>query len=428
MRTPEPRRARSGLATKWQPGGNWRYEAHSLSPNARTAWDQLDRVLGALPKNNQYGEYLAVHCWFADPPPFTPELSALRLLLAEVPPEVSDPEQWLFLDTETTGIAGGTGTYAFLIGLAWWDRGGFEVEQLFLRDYAEERAVLEAVAERLAERNVLVTFNGKCFDWPLLETRYRMSRRIQVPRLRAHLDFLHAARSLWRLRLRSVRLSELERHVLGRDRGGDIFSGLIPQLYLDFIRGGSPEKLVPIFHHNQMDLRGLAALSARILSLLADPESEGQDALELFGASRICERRGETRRARRLYEKSIAAVLPVGTDRAAHISLARLAKRDRDFTQACELWRSMLGNSRQGYEAYEQLAIYYEHRAHDLEAALAIVEDALGELGEANASGAIAPRAYLEIQRRFEHRLARLHRKNRRKFSGPPQSLLESGR
>jgi uncharacterized protein len=402
---------------------NSRYELLTASLDVRPRWEQLAGILGALPKNNRCGEYLALHCWFADPAAFKPEVGALRLLLGEASKETADPEQWLFLDIETTGVSGGSGTYPFLIGLAWWEGGGLEIEQLFMRDYADEPAVLHALGERLAERKVLVTFNGKSFDWPLIETRYRMCRQAPLPGLRAHLDFLHSARSLWRLRLGSVRLSELERRVLGRVRTGDIFSGLIPRIYLDFMRGGCPEKLIPVFTHNQMDLRGLAALSARILSLLADPEVEGQDALELFGVSRMCERRGETLRARALYEKSLTGSLPLATSRAARSSLARLAKRDRDFPQACELWRSMLGNSPHGYEAYEQLAIYYEHHTGDLQTALATVEDALAELRLATTSGTISPGAYLETKRRFEHRLHRLARKSRRTCSDVPYLL-----
>jgi tetratricopeptide (TPR) repeat protein len=260
---------------------------------------------------------------------------------------------------------------------------------------------------------VLVTFNGKSFDWPLLETRYRMSRKIPPPTPQAHLDFLHPARNLWRLRLGSVRLSQLERHVLGWDRGADLMSDLIPRIYLDFIRGAPPERLIPVFHHNQMDLRGLAGLSSRILSLLSDAETQGQDGLELFGVSRICEKRGDAIRARKLYERSIASVLPVETDRAARRSLARLAKRDGDFAVACELWRFALGNSRQGYEAYEQLAIYHEHKARDPHQAREVVRQALDELRRANHTGAITPGAYREIRARFEHRMVRLERKSR---------------
>src|SRR5438093_6477703 len=145
------------------------------------------------------------------------------------------------------------------------------------------------------------------------------------------------------------------------------------------MRGGPPERLIPVFHHNQMDLRGLAALSSRVLSLVSDAENVGQDGLEIFGVSRICEKRGENARARKLYEKSIAAVLPTETDRAARRSLARLAKRDGDFELACDLWNGALGNSRQGYEAYEQLAIYYEHKARDPERALLVVRQAAEE-------------------------------------------------
>ena len=126
----------------------------------------------------------------------------------------ADPEQWLFLDTETTGLAGGTGTYAFLVGIAWWDAGGLQVEQFFMRDLDEEHSLLLELSERMAKRPVLVTFNGKSFDWPLLETRYRMTRAIPSFTPKVHLDLLHPARQLWRLRLGSVRLKDLERHVL----------------------------------------------------------------------------------------------------------------------------------------------------------------------------------------------------------------------
>jgi len=376
--------------------------------------DRLAKVLGATTKTNQYGEFLSVRCWCAQPPSFSPDLSALKLLLPDAPEEIADTNEWLFLDTETTGLSGGSGTYPFLVGIAWCEGGGLEIEQLFMREYSDERSLLFALGERLAERPVLVTFNGKSFDWPLLETRYRMTRKISVPTPRAHLDFLHPARHLWRLRLGSVRLSQLERHVLGWDRGADLRSGLIPQIYFDYLRGGPPERLVPVLNHNQLDLRGLAALSSRILSLLSDVETLGQDGLELFGVSRICEKRGEDTRARSLYEKSIASFLPIETDRVARRSLARLAKRQGDFELACELWKDALGNSRHGYEAYEQLAIYCERKARDPEQAQEVVKQALDELRRAIQMGDIAPGPYSEIKARFDHRLERLERKSRR--------------
>ena len=391
-------------------------DAESLSParKVRPDVERLARILGATTKTNDYGEYLSVRCWCAQPSRYSPDSRALKLLSPETLNEITDTDRWLFLDTETTGLAGGSGTYAFLVGLAWWEGGGLEIEQFFMREYSEERSLLFALRERMAERPVLVTFNGKSFDWPLLETRYRMSRKISVPTPRAHLDFLHPARNLWRLRLGSVRLSELERHVLGWDRGADLLSGLIPQIYFDYLRGGPPERLVSVLNHNQMDLRGLAALSSRILSLLSDAENQGQDGLELFGVSRICEKRGEDIRARSLYEKSIASFLPTETDRVARRSLARLAKRQGDFNVACELWKDALGNTRHGYEAYEQLAIYYERTARDAEQAEQIVHQALNELRRAVQIGEIAPGPYREIKARFDKRMQRLERKTRK--------------
>jgi tetratricopeptide (TPR) repeat protein len=163
-----------------------------------------------------------------------------------------------------------------------------------------------------------------------------------------------------------------------------------------------------------MDLRGLAALSSRILSLLSDAENLGQDGLELFGVSRICENRGDRTRARKLYEKSIASVLPTETDLAARRSLARLAKRECDFDLACELWKDALGNSRHGYEAYEQLAICYEHKVRDPERARHIVRQAIDELRRAIQAGDIAPGAYREFRSRFDRRMGRPERKGRR--------------
>ena len=379
--------------------------------------NRLAEILSASPRKNRFGEHLGLRRWFSEgagdglavnAPEQEIDPAALSLLAPGAPKEVRDPRQWLFLDTETTGLAGGTGTYPFLVGIAWWDAGGLEVEQFFMREQSEEHSVLVALAERMAERRVLITFNGKSFDWPLLETRFRMTRAIKPPAPRAHIDFLHPARNLWRLRLGSVRLQDLEKHVLGWNRGIDVMSELIPSIYFDFLRGGSPDPLVPIFHHNQMDLRGLAGLASRVLALLSQPEQHGTDALEFFGISRICERRGESVRARRLYQHSISRALPPETDRAARWSLSRLAKREGDLALACELWEGMLGHSREGLQAYEQLAIHFEHRAKELHRAASLARKALAELQRANELGAIAPMAYRERRARFERRLARL--------------------
>lgn len=384
------------------------------SPTIPVGAERLASLLGATTKRNLYGEHLSLQCWRGECAAQIPARSALHLLLPNAPDEVLNPEQWLFLDTETTGLSGGTGTYPFLVGLAWWERGGLQIEQLFMRDFADECSLLTALAERIAERAVLVTFNGKSFDWPLLETRYRMTRVVRAPSPRAHLDFLHPARNLWRLQLGSVRLSELERHVLGWERGSDLPSEQIPRIYLEFLRGGEADRLVPVFRHNQMDLRGLAGLANRILSFLGDENAIRPNALELFGLSRMCERRGQLKRARKMYEQSILSALPRNEDRAARAALARLAKRDGDLARACELWQGVLGTSREGYEAYEQLAIHYEHQLRDIPQALAITREALARLRRARQLGTVPVGTYKNAKTRFELRRARLERKSRR--------------
>lgn len=388
-------------------------------------FDPLARLLAAEVGRNCYGEHLVVRRWFSTPEECAPSDHALKLLLPTSDSEqrgahasAADPSSWLFLDTETTGLAGGTGTYAFLVGLGWWEAGGLQVEQFFMRDHAEEHSLLLELSRRLAERPVLVTFNGKSFDWPLLETRFRLTRAIEPRPPAVHLDLLHPARQLWRLRLGSVRLKELERHVLGAaelgwDREDDVDSALIPQIYFDYLRGGSPEPLTGVFHHNQMDLRGLAALAGKILGLLAEPESAAavnSDALELFGLSRLLCRRGEAQGARLLYEQALRASLPAKVERTARRELARLSKRMLDYERATSLWEALVEDSAEEFEAYEQLAIYYEHRAHDSRCAAQLTRQALAVLRRGLRSGRIEPGRCRRFQKRFEHRLARLEK------------------
>src|ERR1700719_1251918 len=356
--------------------------------------DTLARLLGAGVSTNRFGEHLAVRNWFSTPEFVAPHSICLQLLTQQGDEVIShrtraaleNPEKWLFLDTETTVVAGGTGTYAFLIGLAWWDAGGLQVEQLFLRDFAEEHSILHEVARRLTERPVLVTFNGKTFDWPLLENRFTMTRSIATPRLAAHLDLVHPARALWRPRLGSVRLVDLERYVLdpvrlGWHRDDDVASTVIPQQYFDFLRGGPVEPLVAILRHNQMDLRGLAALFGKINAMLArESRNEDVDSLDLFGLSRFLQRPGDAQRAQSTCTQAIALGLPFEADRQARGELALLAKRRGEHESAASLWEELAKGEEKGAQACEQLAIYHERRRKDLGRALEFAQLALAKL------------------------------------------------
>jgi uncharacterized protein len=390
--------------------------------------DALAQLIGAGVARNRYGEHLTVQNWFSTPEFVAPLPSALELLSRTRDESLSrrtrtaleNPEKWLFLDTETTGLAGGTGTYAFLVGLAWWDAGGLQVEQFFMRDFTEEHSLLHELAARLAERPVLVTFNGKSFDWPLLESRFTMTRAITLPRLAAHLDLLHPARALWKLRLGSVRLVDLERHVLDAPRLGwrrddDVASALIPQFYFDYLRGGSPAPLAGVVRHNQMDLRGLAALYGKINSLLGENDCTNNaiDSLDLFGLSRFLHRRGKSDRAHSACAQAIDLGLPTGLRAHARRELAQMVKRRGDHERAAALWHEIASDSEDGIHACEQLTIYYERRLKDTVRAAEFARLALAKLrlqrANARESRAASPGVHLET--RLLRRFKRLERK-----------------
>ncbi len=390
--------------------------------------DALGQLLGAGVAKNHFGEHLAIRNWFSTPELADPSPVALELLSRTRDESLSrktraaldNPAKWLFLDTETTGLAGGTGTYAFLVGLAWWDAGGLQIEQFFMRDFAEEHSLLHELAARIAERPVLVTFNGKSFDWPLLETRFTMTRSITAPRLTAHLDLLHPARALWKLRLGSVRLVELERRVLDAPRLGwhredDVASALIPQYYFDYLRGGPVEPIAGIVRHNQMDLRGLAALFCKINGLLSETPgaTNEMESLDLFGLSKFLQRRGDAARAHSACARALDAGLPTEFRPKARRDLALMAKRRGDHARAAEIWQEIVGDPQDGVYACEQLAVHYERRAKDMSRATEFAQLALAKLRRQRSFSRdpyIAARC-ARLEQKFLQRVARLQQR-----------------
>ena len=227
------------------------------------------------------------------------DFSTLKLLF-EGQGGLPDVSRWVFLDTETTGLAGGAGTLAFLVGLGTVEGNGFRVRQFFLRDFPDEPAMLEELSEVLHSYEGIVTFNGKTFDLPLLENRFVLSRRRSPFRTLLHLDLLHPARRLWKLRLESCKLTHLEDRILGIRREGDIDGAEIPAVYFDYLRTGSARGLQGVFFHNALDIITLAALTVEMTEALgSDPWERVADGLDLFSLSRILERAMGGERGRR---------------------------------------------------------------------------------------------------------------------------------
>src|SRR5580692_6413017 len=197
------------------------------------------------------------------------------------------PTKWAFLDTETTGLAGGTGTYAFLIGVGSIEPAGFRLRQFFMRDYGEEPSMLHRLAEYLERFDVLITYNGKAYDQPLLETRFRMVRSRPPFGHMEHLDLLFGARRLWKLRLESCRLVDLENRILGVEREGDLPGELIPYCYFEYLRTARAFRLVPIFHHNAIDILSLACLTAIVPFAFRSPaDAPLRHGADLIGLAR----------------------------------------------------------------------------------------------------------------------------------------------
>jgi uncharacterized protein len=296
------------------------------------------------------------------------------------------PEEWAFLDTETTGLAGGTGTCAFLVGVGRIERAGFRVRQFFMRDYSEEGSLLDALARYLKPFRVMITYNGRAFDQPLLETRYRLQRARPPFSKVDHLDLLYGARRLWKLRFESCRLTDLENQVLGVERQGDLPGALIPYVYFEYLRTRLAARLLPVFHHNATDILTLACLTGIVPYAFRDPAHLGPEGAprgmlkhgaEMVGLARWLREAGELDRARELFRRAIDAGLP---DMLLFPTLRDLARAERKAgaeQAALEIWEE-LAAARNPFRvhALEELAKHHEHRAKNRARALELTREA----------------------------------------------------
>jgi len=315
--------------------------------------------------------------------------------------------KFAFLDTETSSMAGGTGTYAFLVGAARFVDGKFTLQQFFLRDPSEEPAMLEALIHFLAPCEGLVTFNGKSFDAPLLVTRYSL-HRIPVPfKSYAHIDLLPLARRLWRDRLPSRALKYLEEHVLGFTRASEEVPGYeIPWLYFDYLRTGDARPLGGVFYHNAMDVVAMAALLAHVSELLVDPYSgRVEHGLDFVALGKLYEDLGRWDEAARLFERGLESGLAESDFGVAVKRLSILQKKRGDVSQALRLWEEAAGKGH--VYAHIEMAKYFEHKVRDVKAAIKWTKSARKEVERADLPRYIRKHWLDEI----DHRLERLERK-----------------
>ncbi len=331
--------------------------------------------------------------------------STLGVLLGQGTSPGLDFRQLAFLDTETTGLAGGTGTYAFLIGLGTFEDGGFVVRQYFMRDLPEEPAMLSLVREVLEPREGLVTFNGRAFDWPLLETRFAINRQL-APGLGAnHLDLLVPARRLWRRRLESCALSSLEQHILSIQRSSDDVPGwAIPGLYRDYLVWGRAQPLRRVFYHNAHDILSLATLAAALCASVRAPLAMLQHGEDLYSLAQHFEAQGDAETARQLFHQCLRCQAAPKTRHAAMHRLSRIHRQAGEVGEALAVLHSLADMG--DLEACIDLAKHYEHRERDVERARAMTLQALR---------LVRGSRYRDRRQvaALEHRLARLERKAR---------------
>ncbi len=323
-------------------------------------------------------------------------------LFPEALAAVDAPEQVAFLDTETTGLAGGAGTVPFLVGVGRWhpERAGFRVVQLFLEDLDREAALLEALADELRGVRCVVTYNGRGFDLPLLENRHVLTRRPWPLASASHLDLLPPARTLWRHGHADCRLSTLEASVLGYRRVGDVPGAEIPAVYADYLRRGATERLAAVFRHNRDDLLSLAGL----LWAAAQP---GQR--EALGVGLLHARGGRNRQAVGFLERGLGERLPREARTRALKALVLARKRAGQWDEAlaaCADLRRLAPGDPLGVVA---AAVILEHRVGRRAEALALVEAAL-------AAGPWPPGDRAALERR----LRRLQQKTSPARDGPP--------
>ncbi len=367
-------------------GINARYAAPRTSPERSGSRGFIEDLVSGEIVRTARGRHFETETVFKPDHRFgSYEISALAELRPDLLNALSDggipdvpPQRWLFLDTETTGMVGGSGTVAFLIGVGSIDYEGFRVRQFFMRDYGEEASALDALAEYMERFDVLVTYNGRAYDQPLLENRYAMCRVGNPFAQMPHLDLLYGARRLFRLRLENCRLVNLENEILGFERLDDIPGEMIPYTYFEYLRTRRAHRLQAVLHHNVLDIVSLACLTGVIPEAFRDPvNARARHGTDLLGLARWLQAAGRFDEALGLLRRAIDLGLPDQHLFAAIYAAGVIEKKQGRLDAALATFTDLsLSPNPFRVRAYEELAMYYEHRERSFAMALECVRAA----------------------------------------------------
>lgn len=319
-------------------------------------------------------------------------------------------ENFVFLDTETSGLSGGTGTFAFMVGIGWWEKAEFHLQQFFLREPAEETAMLAALDEVITPFRTVVSFNGKSFDIPLLNGRHTLNAfKSPFPEMQ-HVDLLALSRRVWRNRLPSRALGALEQDVLSVARSEEEIPGwMIPEMYFEYLKSGNSKPMAGVFYHNKMDILSLAALFLHLSNLLTSPmdwlSSEG---LDLIAIAKLYDDTGRRDKAIPLYEYSLSLGLPQPFFIQTLYRYAELARKEGNIDQALHLWQKAAEYKE--WQACLEVAKYYEHRLRDYQAALEWTAQAQAYLDTSVQPLYLKKNINFEMQKRQDRLFRKLNR------------------
>ena len=336
-----------------------------------------------------------------------------------------EAERLLFFDTETTGLGVGAGNVAFMIGLGYYEGAEFHIEQLLIRNPAEEAAMLAYFNSLLSRFTHLVTYNGRTFDWPILKNRYVLHRMKLAHGQIRQLDFLYASRSLWRHTQSSCRLGQIEEKRLGFTRKDDTPGSLAPSLYFEYLANKRLEVLQGVFVHNEQDILSLAGLAIHLSRILGGKlHIEPMEAEDRYRTGLWLDKMGKSELAEQLFSH-LLETSPSGRGSYA-ADLALHYKRRGDIRRAVQLWLEAVACAKDRaiapLQPFLELAMYYEHRERDYAAALDYAEEALRQ-AQKRAALSRGNDSQAELCEQLRKRIDRLRHKNSRAIQKPAKTV-----